>query len=185
MLNWYEYKETALNKVKEVCTMFDTHPFIYIHDLYMDKYREAKHDYSLVRMPISYNVIAGLIIQYQYKTFDITSNTLFYRNYPQSNTRYYVNDDSIIFDTLFRFPNKIVGFTEDFVKECVAYQQKKKIRAHVNELSKDVQREIKDREDELKELKDKLKYNQPAIDKLKDKMKSIKAENIEFNLKES
>ena len=147
MLNWYEYKPIALAKVEEICNMFDLYPFFYIHDLYSDKYRESKYDYSLVDILVSYNVIAGLVIEYEYKVFDASANAM-------------------------------------FVKRCVAYHKKKRLRAQVKELNKDLKMDIENKEVELKRLKELLEYNKPAIDKLKEEINSINHNDVAFNFNE-
>ena len=181
MIDWYEFLPEVTEILNNTIDIFNSTKFFIVHD-YVEQHRKSKYDRSLIDMIVSCKIVGGLKIVYKYKIFDASSNTMF--KLALHNEDRYNKEEYIFFDTLLKDKNYIKPITEDFVKECVVYHRKSKLREELHVVNHDIKEQIRRKQDEINKLKEMLNSNEPVIDKINKDLKELKSKNIELNFSE-
>lgn len=180
--DWTELRKKTDALIKKVTDILDNYKFYDTNTHWVYRKPEKYEHYSF-NIPISYKVIGGLFVEINHKTFYAADNKLEWRTYEYSTKKYCEFTNTIQYTSLLEDENFIVGYDEDFVKECVAWYKRKDIQDKIDEKEKLIKDAIEKKKKEIEKLEKQLQDNQPEIENLNKKKKSTTGKTIKINLK--
>ena len=178
--DWNELRPKTDELIAQLKKTLDTHKF-FVVDTFGDLQKNIKeHNLYSIDILESYEIVGNLYFKINNKRFNCDRNELDYKSgYWSKNYQF---DETISFAQLLNNPNYVEGFNEDFVKECVAYYEKKKVQDEIDEIDDDIKAVIKRLESEISKLQRQLEKNKPKVKRLQTKKNKIKGKDIKLNL---